>query len=298
MVLNSSDNNPSTPEPQAFAIVPGEDHLSTILGRTQNAVAGAMSIKVGDGSPEMLPVAELARLINTLPYNEYRVLEALLQRMRKGEAVLPTHPEDLSQPGSPLYNVCEKLIALPKQPGMSMTTFGGDALLLTRTSYPAGKNVVNVTFQNENDRVALDATQSALIQCSRTVIVYSPHEQGGQIEIEGRTHLLSDGEWIILGRPLEFSRLFNRALGQTIKVPVVGEVRGDPGLSRGGIMVFLKGSKLFVFDRGSLNPITCRQGSFVVHYDPGAMSRDGVGFGNSVQNVAELEEPLHPEIPA
>lgn len=227
---------------------------------------------------EIFVMMELAR---NLSYEEYRVLDGVLQDMRQG---VPGAVVRLSQLRGPkVQELASALLRSVDQRNPQETgKFAADAIMLLRMGYPYGKNVMNPSADPERESSFSAAMPMDIQLSSRVQVRITPYaDERGQcslVRVEGADHVLRDGESIVVGRPLEKDTFFDKKLSKPIALEVRGAVPiNNDSVSRAAILLERRGDRLFVFDRGSLGAIRVSQQQLQVKYDPTIRTERGYG---------------------
>lgn len=223
-------------------------------------------------------IRSLAFLISQLEYEEYLVLENITHGIRNGQT---TDLGELVQQYQESFPRLACILGL-LQSSQGRPNFDSDAVLLVRAAYPFGKNVVNKT-QDPKNPLGCRTSEHCEIKTAGTTLTVNPAPDGGcVVSAEGKSVKLNEGQCGIFGRDMVISSVFGVSVERLMRdesrtslemrsmLPV-----SDTQVSRAGIMLVVHGGQLYIFDRGSQNPVTVEQGKLRIKYDPNAIGRDG-----------------------
>jgi hypothetical protein len=149
--------------------------------------------------------------------------------------------------------------------------FASDALLILRTTFPAGVNMLSPNWDGEFD--SLDGESSVRLKMVvpdssgsnrrfHDTIEIAPYGRGVSLISYSSPHnvkhsfpqMIRNGESILVGRDLGIKELFgvSRKSNPILLVEVKGNIE-DPNVSRAGLMIFRHKNRIYIFNRGSMN---------------------------------------------
>ena len=154
-------------------------------------------------------------------------------------------------------------------------TFAEDALIMLRTVYPYGINILNpdwnpsYPFSIPCDRMFALTISASIPRSSETTprLIFRPNHQSptmtditfeslGSHGIKTSFPIsLIEGQSLLIGRHLSIPNLFGISRGKVLtELPAQGNISNSLW-SRGGLLAIRTGDEIFLLDRGSRNPL-------------------------------------------
>ena len=286
----SNNKHPNTPQSKlATSPIAKGGALDMIRVNALKSIRDLTQDNVGteiDSSERQDVVIQMATAMSQLSYQDYLTLDGILK-----DLVKRTHRHNFTTLANQDPNDTLNTIFLALNRLSDIPNYVNEATLLLRRCYPFGTNIVNKYWDESEGPFGFDASQLGVITATRkTDITFSPGEDESTciIKAEGNTYSLKEGEPFIIGRPLINNRPFGTKIDASI--PIQLPIKNDGYFSRSGLMLLLKEGVLYIFDKGSRNPITASQSRLTVNYDTQRSADGSYGHSNTERN--ETERPV------
>ena len=205
---------------------------------------------------------------------------------------------DSAEKNSPFKSFATKLNAVLKSEKWETMSpqekhdMADNILLLIRMSYPFGVNMLNPQGLPDQEN-SLSDEQPMIIQVGDVSLQIEKVKDTSFIAVvhgkqeDGKTHTahihpLRDNSFVVAGRNIAISNIVglkSNVIHMWSDIEILSRQ-----VSRGAIMILKQDGRIYVYDRGSRNEVTVKQGSLQVNYDPVSVIRaDGTqSFGDSV----------------
>jgi hypothetical protein len=263
--------------------------LRTLSNASYRNIVGMLNFVRDDDNGVTIDQA-LGRIIrHPLPSDEVRRVCTLLKSIRDAGAAFSAR--DHAPFGGDMHPVDPVLLW--------DATFVDQTLLLARMMYPLGVNMVNPELLSgvvgaipANARIELRLPGNG----GRNLVAIEPQERTSRIVFCGRGRVefdpveLPEGSAVLIGRALKISEVYGSRLANAPLEAPVAALLSSEKVSRGALMVVRHQGEVYLFDRGSKEPIRFSfEPDRWTNYEPRSRMTDSGGYEYGQSGIFQVD---------